>query len=324
MCIRDRGRAARAKALKSALDVFVTPNDLPAKDGDLSNWLGKRAATARALGSLPFRTADEPLMVVRACARACALDGAALHESLRDASDVSARDAARCGAFSLLCRLKAHIKRRHRLGDARCAAYDGDCDKQLSAVRDDAPLICGPLFARSALAAVGTTRGGSVRSSLVVDLGRLLAEEQDDGDLDRPAKKPRGRPPKAKVEPKAEPKEEDAPKKPRGRPPKVPKKESEKPKPAKKSVDPKYKTPKGQATKPSTAGSETSPPKSKPTGGMLNKKVMATWDSDIAYPARVVGVTWSDSLDLLTHVDLKFDDGAFWNKAPVTTIKGLA
>jgi len=139
-----------------------------------------------------------------------------------------------------------------------------------------------------------------------------------------PAAKPRGRPPKAKVEPKAEPKEEDAPKKPRGRPPKVPKKESEKPKPAKKSVDPKYKTPKGQATKPSTAGSETSPPKSKPTGGMLNKKVMATWDSDIAYPARVVGVTWSDSLDLLTHVDLKFDDGAFWNKAPVTTIKGLA
>ena len=135
-------------------------------------------------------------MVVRACARACALDGAALHESLRDSSDVSARDAARCGAFSLLCRLKAHIKRRHRLGDARCAAYDGDCDRQLSAVRDDAPLICGPLFSRSALAAVGTTRGGSVRSSLVVDLGRLLAEEQDDGDLDRPAKKPRGRPPK--------------------------------------------------------------------------------------------------------------------------------
>ena len=35
-----------------------------------------------------------------------------------------------------------------------------------------------------------------MRSSLVVDLGRLLAEEQDDGDLDRPAKKPRGRPPK--------------------------------------------------------------------------------------------------------------------------------
>ena len=102
----------------------------PAKDGDLSNWLGKRAATCRALGSLPFRTADEPLMVVRACARACALDGAALHESLRDSSDISARDAARCGAFSLLCRLKAHIKRRHRLGDARCAAYDGDCDKQ--------------------------------------------------------------------------------------------------------------------------------------------------------------------------------------------------
>ena len=131
--------------------------------------------------------------------------------------------------------------------------------------------------------------------------------------------KPRGRPPKAKVE-GAEP----APKKPRGRPPKVPKKESEKPKPAKKSVDPKYKTPKGQATKPSTAGSENSPPKSKPTGGMLNKKVMATWDSDIAYPARVTGVTWSDSLNLLTHVNLKFDDGAFWNNAPVTTIKGLA
>ena len=33
-------------------------------------------------------------------------------------------------------------------------------------------------------------------ASLVVDLGRLLAEEQDDGDLHRPAKKPRGRPPK--------------------------------------------------------------------------------------------------------------------------------
>ena len=190
------GRQARAKALKSALDVFVTPNDLPAKDGDLSNWLGKRAATCRALGSLPFKTADEPLMVIRACARACALDGAALHESLKGSSDISARDAARCGAFSLLCRLKAHIKRRHRLGDARCAAYDGDCDRQLGAIRDDSPLVCGPLFSRSALAAVGTTRGGSVRSSLVVDLGRLLAEEQDDGDLDRPMKKPRCRPPK--------------------------------------------------------------------------------------------------------------------------------
>lgn len=188
------GRASRAKALKSALDVFVTPNDLPAHDGDLAQWLGKRAATARALGSLPFRTADEPLMVVKACARACALDGAALHESLRDAP-VSARDAARCGAFALLCRLKAHVKRRHRLGDARCAAYDGDSDRQLGAVRDDAPLVCGPLFSRAALAAVGTARGTSVRASLVADLGHLLAEETADDDLDRP-KKPRGRPPK--------------------------------------------------------------------------------------------------------------------------------
>ena len=163
------------------------------------------------------------------------------------------------------------------------------------------------------------TVAGAKRKSVTI-----AADTKPNASEEVKPKKPRGRPPKAKAEPKAEPKEEDAPKKPRGRPPKVPKKESEKPKPAKKSVDPKYKTPKGQATKPSTAGSETSPPKSKPTGGMLNKKVMATWDSDIAYPARVVGVTWSDSLDLLTHVDLKFDDGAFWNKAPVTTIKGLA
>ena len=122
-------------------------------------------------------------MVVRACARACALDGAAYMNLSKILLICRLEMPARCGAFSLLCRLKAHIKRRHRLGDARCAAYDGDCDRQLSAVRDDAPLICGPLFSRSALAAVGTNRGGSVRSSLVVDLGRLLAEEQDDGDL---------------------------------------------------------------------------------------------------------------------------------------------
>ena len=66
--------------------------------------------------------------------------------------------------------------------------------------------------------------------------------------------------------------------------------------------------------------------KAKKGGFKKGQRVQATYDKGDPkwYGAKVVGVHWSDSLETLIGVDLKYDDGAFWNNAPVYAIKCLA
>ena len=87
-----------------------------------------------------------------------------------------------------------------------------------------------------------------------------------------------------------------------------------------------FKTPKDQKTQPKTTSKTTVVKKAKKGGFKKGQRVQATYDKGDPkwYGAKVVGVHWSDSLETLIGVDLKYDDGAFWNNAPVYAIKCLA
>ena len=78
------------------------------------------------------------------------------------------------------------------------------------------------------------------------------------------------------------------------------------------------KTPTPSVKKPTAAPS-------KALGGFkIGKKVMAKWDcgkSELGYPAKIVALHGVGNS--VERVDLQYDDGAFWNDAPISTIVRL-